>query len=855
MDRRLQDDLKEKQHNYIAPFLWLQGEDDELIINEIEKIYNCGIRSICLESRVHKDFCGEGWWQNVELILEECRKKDMNVWILDDKRFPSGYANGIFENRYTDIKPFGITETHMDVAGPIVDGAALADEWKTYEDDELVAVVACRHISESDKYDGQIIDLTEHYHDGMVYFSLPEGVWRIFFLMKTRSGIADRFQSFCDFFEPQAVKVYIEEVYEGHYKHFKEYFGNTFIGFFSDEPRFHNNSRFDGLPVLGEYFIHHPWHQNVLDRLQEEYGIDARKMLVGLWCDIGEVSDRIRYSYMNIISDEFRKNFSNQIGEWCRAHGVKYIGHIIEDNNCHATTGMGPGHYFRSLEGQDMAGIDVVLHQIIPGLLECSNAGYVSYKHMNNRFFHYVLAKLASSLAHSDVRKKGRAMCEIFGAYGWAEGTKIMKYLTDHMLVRGINYYVPHAFSPKSNNTDCPPNFFDSGNNPLYKYFSQFMNYMNRASYLLSDGIHVPMCAILYDAEARWVNREYLPLEDVAKVLYDNQLDYDILPADVLDEMDKEGIINGEKYPLLLVPSYQGVPEEIVKKLSRLPIKVMVVTTDMKERELLGDGKFDAVSLNNLAKYIRTEFGADVTANCNSIYLRYYHYMRNGANIYMFSNEDIHNRIRTDVTLSAFSGGKYILYDAFGNQACTKYSETGKIRLDLPPYHTVFVMCGEISEEGITPGRLWVDSDITVTEEHVIAPVFKISVAKEADSEYTEYKISDHLMNITDYKEFPHFSGNIKYEGTFEIASAGQYLLDLGQVGETVKLYINGIHMGNKIVPPYIFDISEGVHEGTNHITVIVSNHNGYEKRDKFSKFLLFEPSGLLGPLRLKRYI
>ena len=87
---------------------------------------------------------------------------------------------------------------------------------------------------------------------------------------------------------------------------------------------------------------------------------------------------------------------------------------------------------------------------------------------MENEFFHYYLGKLASSLAHIDEKKKGRAMCEIFGAYGWAEGTKIMKYLMDHMLVRGINYYVPHAFSPKPNDTDCSPNFYDTGKNPPY---------------------------------------------------------------------------------------------------------------------------------------------------------------------------------------------------------------------------------------------------------------------------------------------------------------------------------------------------------------------------------------------------
>lgn len=40
----------------------------------------------------------------------------------------------------------------------------------------------------------------------------------------------------------------------------------------------------------------------------------------------------------------------------------------------------------------------------------------------NGEFYHYALAKLASSAAHLDPVKKGRAMCEAFGAYGWNEG-------------------------------------------------------------------------------------------------------------------------------------------------------------------------------------------------------------------------------------------------------------------------------------------------------------------------------------------------------------------------------------------------------------------------------------------------
>lgn len=78
---------------------------------------------------------------------------------------------------------------------------------------------------------------------------------------------------------------------------------------------------------------------------------------------------------------------------------------------------------------------------------------------------------------------------------------------------------------------------------------------------MLNDGSHVLMAAILYDAEAHWVNKKQVFLEDVAKILYDNLLDYDIIPAGVLDQKDENSSLNGEKYLCLLVPCYEGLPE------------------------------------------------------------------------------------------------------------------------------------------------------------------------------------------------------------------------------------------------------------------------------------------------------
>lgn len=825
MDNRLYENLTHKNKNYIFPFFWMHGENKEAIIDEIHRIYDCGIRGLCLESRIHEDFCGEGWWHDVGVILEECSALDMKVWILDDKHFPTGHANGAFIYKNRDLRAMGITQYHIDVAGPVNDGSAMVSCWKKLPDDEIMGIYACRRNPDKGHIlSGEVLDITAGMAGDMVYFDLPEGVWRIVFLIKTRSGISEYFSKYGDRLNPQATDVFINAVYEPHYEHFAGYFGNTFCGFFSDEPGFYNNTSAAYITDIGEMFAHYPWS----DCIKKRFSSESYSDLLGLWFEFEDDSEqKIRIKYMNIISEAYKENFTGRLAKWCHKHGILYTGHVVEDNNAHAMTGAGPGHFFRAEAYQDIAGVDVVQHQIVPGMSEYSTPGEVCYKHMNNKFFNCCLAKLASSAAHIDSLKKGRALCEIFGAYGWAEGTKLMKYLTDHMLVRGINMFVPHAFSPKDNDLDCPPNFYARGHNPQYRYFKYLMQYMNRMCYLFNDGEHVIKLAVLYDAEVRWSQREFISTEDVAKVLYDRHLDYDIIPVDALD-------IAGIKYKMIVVPSKKGLPEYAREKLRNLN----VVYAD------------EFTSLDKVPEFIISKGLADIETDEKCQLLRHLHYFRDGAHYYLFTNEDIHNCIKTKVKLSVFNGGEYVIYDAMENKALKKVSLDGSVEIFLEPYESVVIAFGEVN---VTAAEA--EKEMIMTYSEPIENFYRISLAEAKENpEFVFYKYTNELFNITGRKGIMDFSGHIKYETKLFIKEKGMYKIDLGQVGEIAELSVNNKKAGVKIIPPYCFDISDMINEGENDITITVTNHYGYSQRDMFSKYLLFEPSGLLGPVSLKKY-
>ncbi len=838
MDHRLQAVLHGETDNYLAPFLWLHNEDDALILEELRRIHACGIRAVCLESRTHEEFCREDWWSDCRLILDFCREHGMKVWILDDKHFPSGYANGAYETR-PELVQWNIVERHMDVAGPVRDGCIYADEWAA--GDEILSVFACRHVPNSDKLTDEIYDLTARVADGYVSFDLPEGAFRMVFLVKTRKGLNARVLKYSDKLRVESTQAYIDAVYEAHWAHLSEYFGNTFLGFFSDEPEFGNQSIGAWLPSSERLGFHHPWNESVRTHFEALYGDDAMRNLLAMWFDFeGLPVEEYRIAYMNFITDEYARCFTAPIADWCHAHGVEYIGHVIEDNHIHYGTVHGTGHYFKSLRAQDMAGIDVVLHQIVPGMTECSNAACVSYRYADATFFHYTLAKLGSSLAHITPHMKRRAMCEIFGAYGWAEGTRTMKYLADHMLVRGINYFVPHAFSPKPNDPDCPPNFYATGDNPQYKYFGHIMGYMNRVCHLLEGSIHQSTCAILYDAENVWNGRDALSIDLVAKELYDHQLDFDILPIESLADIDGQGDLNGEHYGLLLVPACDYIRPAVREQLSALTRRSGVPVVLVTEKPT-ADAELATETLGHVAALVRRLGLGDVACNADTRLLRYHHAVRGGAHIYLFTNEDISRTLDADVILRDFHGGRYIRYDAFAGRA--EVVEADRVHLTLPPYNSVMILCGDVDMDGIPSGTA-----PTAKAPRPLTPDFSISLCERDGEDFVFYKQSAAPVNITGHGEMPRFSGTVRYTATVEL-SATDTVLDLGEVGETAEVYLNGNPVGVRLFPPYRFDIAGLSRDGANELTVLVTNTLGHRIHDRFSQFMLLPPTGLLGPI------
>lgn len=870
MNTPLHDVLDGRAENRILPFLWFRGEGEARIREEIAQIHGSGIGAVVVEARPHPDFYGPRWWEEFEAVMDESRRRGMKVWLLDDDHFPSGNAAGKNRHSPQHLKKRFIKECHVDALGPQPHATLHVAGWFPREDPSatLLAAVAIRREVGSARLGSERIDLTDRVAAGLLHWEVPEGYWRVFFVIETAEGGPERYRHHVNPLVAESVRVLIDAVYEPMYEKYRADFGKTFSGFFSDEPGFYNDrTAFDYESKPGKKGVELPWCPGLLEELSAAAQADFRPLLPLLWHEGGDATRRARHAYMDTVSRRYGDSFAGQIGKWCRERGVEYIGHILEDNGVHARLGPSAGHFFRALDGQDMGGCDVVLWQLVPGYDAGPYASATSAE-ADGEFYHYGLAKLASSHGHLDPKKKGRAMAEVYGAYGWREGLKLMKWMTDHMLVRGVNHFVPHAYSMADfPHGDCPPHFYARGRNPQHRHMGVLFRYLNRVSHLLTGGVHVAPAAILYHAQAEWASldkAEAMHFHRPLAALLRQQVDADVMPEATLMETARvEGgklLCQGERFHCLVVPYAEVLPSQLARHLAQLgeqglpiffvdgfPMKILEPGEATLLSRLTENKRAQVVSLDELPRAVRR--AGDLIPFCQSTqpWLRTFHMRHDALEALMVFNEHPHFTVRSRVSLPLSTP---LAYDGLENRLRQVEGSMveGHFQTDLvlEPYESlVFVSgpgLGDLPAQAI-PGK-------TKSQIPLEGP-WSLSCAEAM--EYPTFPPPRPLANL---KAVLHpgklgdFSGIFRYQTSFQFSEPGIFaLLDLGDVFETAEVWVNGKPAGTRIAPPYRFEVGSLLRPGANELRIEVTNTLVKSQRDRLSLYAPEEPSGLLGPV------
>ncbi|MHC6119304.1 hypothetical protein ACYT32_03240 [Companilactobacillus sp. FL22-3] len=586
---------------------------------------------------------------------------------------------------------------------------------------------------------------------------------------------------------------------------------------------------------------------------------DVIKLLPLLFNGESPLAHEIQYSFMDLVSSLYSINFSKRIGNWCKAHNVKYIGHVIEDNNAHARLGYGSGHFFRSMVGQDMAGIDIVLHQLLPE----HNNGYfnaMTSTGWDGEFFHYALAEMGTSLGRLDPKKHGNTMCEVFGAFGWSEDLTFMKWIADHMLVRGVNNFVPHAFSMKEYpDSDCPPHFYAHGKNPQYKGMGELVSYMNKVSTIFSGGEHECNTAVLYHGEAEWSGKRMLD-QKVTRKLDESQIGFEIVPSDYIIEssLTKKAtfIINKMKFNNLIIPYSERLPKKLILKLIQLEknnVNILFIgglpkgiSDDLKNTSLLNEliERSSSIELSDLIKNLNDLKIIRLNSKSYTPWLRFYSYKLHDGSVQMFFNESTKVTICKKINLKKKN---WKIYDPTLDKIIDPVINEDILNIKLEPSQTLIIFQDDSEKnDDYSYSNIWETSlkdnkwDITFDG---------VGLTKKAPIEIKSKGLP--LLGLGD--EYCNFAGTVSYSTKINI-SKNKAIIYLKDVSGLLTISVNGKQVGSRIGTPYVYDISSYIKKGINDITITWTSSLGRYQRDYLSQYLVLGPLGITGDVIVKEF-
>jgi hypothetical protein len=514
------------------PYYGLGGAMDETVIRrDLDTLKSLGYRAVTVQAGVDMPYpyLSAGYFKLFRTFVEEAKKRDMRVWIVDDAGYPSGFAGG----KFTELKP----ELRMQalVAAQKI-SASGGDVVKQAVSSSVVAVAA----TNLDNGTTVPVQVT----NGQIDWKAPEGKWQVlivehqFKTSPTRSDtnpkrVKDGSQSLEDYLDPAATMQFLAFTHEQYKRAMGDEFGKTIMGFRGDEPDY----SISGVPWTPAFFA----------RFQASKGYDVKPFIPSFFLpNMTEEQKRAKADCWDVFSQMFRDGFFKVQGDWCAANHLEYQVHLNHEE-MEMQLVRSEGEFFRAMKYVQVPGIDSIWHQIYPDTISD-------------------FPRLASSVSH--VYGKPRAFTESFAAYRPLPTVEQARYILNEQFVRGINQVEVMYFPSSSKGVRPAPSFMGEPG------FPELMQYTQRMSYLMAMGRPTASVALYLPSSSMWMGDAASDAALVAaeQMLSERQIDFDIVSEDALakDLIAGHGAfetLSGNRFTTVILPSTSLLSQAAVDRL------------------------------------------------------------------------------------------------------------------------------------------------------------------------------------------------------------------------------------------------------------------------------------------------
>jgi hypothetical protein len=678
-----------------------------------------------------------------------------------------------------------------------------------------------------------------------------EGNWKIFAIFQAQTGqmvkrAAPGGKGFTlDHYDASAVGGYLS--------HFETAFGQDFPGiraFYNDSFEVYGS---DFSPGFFEYF-------------QEKRGYDLKRHLPDLFSDEpNEASIRLKSDYRETINEMLLEHFTEQWTNWAHGHGkkTKNQAHGSPGNllDLYATVDIPEGETFGSS------------HFPIPGIRRDS-------ADIRNVDPDPIMLKFASSAAH--LTGKNLASTETFTWLGehFKSAFSQAKPELEQAFLAGINHMFYHGVTYSPEDVSFPGWLFYASlnlntHNSLWPHFKGFNSYIQRAQSVLQAGnpdnellVYWPVYDVWADPKGlskmltvhgidEWLHPT--PFYKESKSLMNRGYSLDFISDALLDKLEVEGnaLMSGEgknKSKVLIIPESEFMPLTTLERILALAEKGAQVIFQSKPKHVPGfldqesrKAAFDKLwagigfvstagpisqvaygegrillSLDLEKALALREIGRETLVDEG---LKFIRRDLNGEKLYFIVNHT-EERIDKNFQVNARYQAAVLMNPQQGNRGLAAMvfdGEMSLVRIGLDPGEAIVLHLVDSKPIGLEEWKYETAASETVT----LTGPWKLEF-KNGGPEIPHSRNLENLVPWTALRDEKAnvFSGQGIYETTIDLSFSKdkKYILDLGKVLESARVWINDKEVGYAFGVPFKLDITDFVQEGSNQLTIEVAN-------------------------------
>lgn len=486
-------------------------------------------------------------WKETEQAYRTLIQNGLHTWIYDEKGYPSGSAGGAVIDENPDF---------------IAEGLYCYEYWKTLTGpcsyradvpgDHLVYALLLPLNGEDP------VDVTQSQDArGTLHMQVPEGTYHLF--MMSRRRLFDGTHAAESYSEPrnyiclsdkEATKAFLRSTYDHYADALQDEFGKGVLAFFTDEPSLIAwNIRYAVYPIV-------PWHHTYPEKFMDRFGYPISLAVTAVVTRRGRDVVKRRCDFWDFVADTVAEGYFQTIRDWCRAHGVKFSGHMLEEERLSAHV-INYGSFYRSMQCMDWPGIDqldsepqcLMAHDRLP------------------------IARLAASFA--DVNGEHECFTEFSDHMPRMENKQIgvdwIRASVNWHIAMGVNDFTSYYnFSPFSK-----------------EELRALNDYTARLGYLMRLGKRDSQVALLYPEATIWAAytpsveeraRDFSPetlrvenaLRDISWQLLERQVDFDYVDEALIQcGCIENGVLhyNDREYRAIVLPAVTVLSEKTMQKL------------------------------------------------------------------------------------------------------------------------------------------------------------------------------------------------------------------------------------------------------------------------------------------------